>query len=34
MKLLDIPFGLIINYHALKLTTGVSRSILPGANLE
>ena len=34
MKLLDIPLGLIINFHALQLTEGVSRLILPGANLE
>ncbi len=34
MKLLDIPLGLIINFHALKLTEGVSRLILPGANQE
>ena len=34
MKLLDIPLGLIINFHALKLTEGVSRLILPGANME
>ncbi|NIT41282.1 MAG: GxxExxY protein [Gammaproteobacteria bacterium] len=34
MKLLDIPLGLIINFHALKLTDGISRLILPGANLE
>ena len=34
MKLLDIPLGLIINFHAPKLTEGVSRLILPGANLE
>jgi len=33
MKLLDIPLGLIINFHELKLTDGVSRLILPGANL-
>jgi len=33
MKLLDIPLGLIINFHAPKLTEGVSRLILPGANL-
>ena len=25
MKLLDIPLGLIINFHVLKLTDGVSR---------
>ena len=30
----DIPLGLIINFHALKLTEGVSRLILPGANQE
>ena len=34
MKLGDIPLGLIINFHALKLTEGVSRLILPGANME
>jgi len=34
MKLLDIPLGLIIHFHALKLTEGVSRFILPGANRE
>jgi GxxExxY protein len=33
MKLLDVPLGLIINFHVLKLTDGVSRLILPGANL-
>lgn len=34
MKLLDIPLGLVINFHALKLTDGISRLILPGANQE
>ena len=34
MKLLDIPLGLIINFNALRLTDGLSRLILPGANLE
>ncbi len=34
MKLLDIPLGLIINFNVLKLTDGVSRLILPGANLD
>jgi GxxExxY protein len=34
MRLLDIPLGLVINFHALQLTEGVSRLILPGANLE
>ena len=32
MKLLDVPIGLLINFHAMKLTDGVSRLILPGAN--
>jgi GxxExxY protein len=32
MKLLSIPIGLIINFHELKLTDGISRMILPGAN--
>ena len=32
MKLLDIPLGLVINFHELKLTDGISRLILPGAN--
>lgn len=34
MKLLDIPLGLIINFNEPKLTDGVSRLILPGANLD
>ena len=32
MKLLDIPLGLIINFHETKLADGVVRIILPGAN--
>src|SRR4051794_33206450 len=32
MKLLDVPLGLIINFHELKLVDGVSRLIVPGAN--
>jgi len=32
MKLLDVPLGLIINFHEPKLTDGVVRMILPGAN--
>ena len=32
MKLLDMPLGLLINFHELKLTDGVSRVILLGAN--
>lgn len=31
MKLLDVPLGLVINFHEEKLTDGVSRLILPGA---
>ena len=30
-KLLDIPLGLVINFHVEKLTDGVSRLLLPGA---
>ena len=30
----EVPLGLIINFHVLKLTDGVSRLILPGANIE
>ena len=32
MKLLDIPLGLIINFHEMKLTDGLVRMILTGAN--
>lgn len=32
MKLLDVPVGLLINFHEMKLTDGVHRLILPGAN--
>ena len=32
MKLLDIPIGLLINFHQMKLVNGVHRLILPGAN--
>jgi GxxExxY protein len=32
MKLLDIPIGLIINFHELKVVDGIVRMILPGAN--
>ena len=34
MKLLDIPLGLIINFHEMKLTDGLARMILSGANRE
>ena len=32
MKLLDVPLGLLVNFHVVQLTDGVSRLILPGAN--
>jgi GxxExxY protein len=32
MRLLNLPLGLIINFHELKLADGISRMILPGAN--
>ena len=31
MKLLDIPVGLLINFHEIKVTDGISRMLLPGA---
>jgi GxxExxY protein len=33
MKLLDVPLGLLINFHEMKLVDGISRLIIPGANL-
>ena len=33
MKLLQVPLGLLINFHEMKVTDGVVRLILPGANL-
>jgi GxxExxY protein len=32
MKLLNVPVGLLINFHELKVAEGVNRLILPGAN--
>jgi GxxExxY protein len=32
MKLLDVPIGLVINFHQPRLIDGVSRLILPGAD--
>ena len=32
MKLLDVPIGLLINFHEMKLSAGVHRLMLPGAN--
>jgi GxxExxY protein len=34
LKLLDLPLGLIINFHEMKLAEGIVRLIVPGANLE
>jgi hypothetical protein len=34
MKLLDIPLGLLIHFHELKLSDGRARLILAGANRE
>src|SRR5947208_15445616 len=34
MKLLNVPIGLLLNFHEMKVTEGVSRLILPGANLR
>lgn len=33
MKLLNVPLGLLINFHEMKVTDGISRLMLPGANL-
>lgn len=33
MKLIDVPVGLLVNFNAPLLVEGVSRLILPGANL-
>ncbi len=32
MKLLDVPVGLMFNFHEIKLVDGISRLVLPGAN--
>ena len=32
MKLLDIPVGLVINFHEMKLVDGINRLMLPSAN--
>jgi GxxExxY protein len=34
MKLLDIPIGLLFNFHERRLADGIARLILPGANTE
>src|SRR3974377_1053386 len=30
MRLLDVPLGLLINFHEMKVTDGISRLLLPG----
>lgn len=32
MRLLDVPLGLLINFHEMKLVDGIHRLMLPGAN--
>jgi GxxExxY protein len=32
MKLMNLPLGLLINFHELKLIDGIHRLMLPGAN--
>ncbi len=32
MKLLNVPLGLLINFHEIKLVDGIHRLILPGAD--
>ncbi len=32
MKLLDVPLGLLINFNVTRLTDGLHRLMLPGAN--
>ena len=34
MKLMDVPVGLLINFHEETLRKGLSRLILPGANAK
>ncbi|MDA0990070.1 MAG: GxxExxY protein [Verrucomicrobia bacterium] len=32
MKLMNVPLGLLLNFHEMTLKAGISRLILPGAN--
>jgi hypothetical protein len=32
MKPLDVPVGLVFNFHQVKLVDGISRLVLPGVN--
>ena len=34
MKLINVPLGLLFNFHEIKLVDGISRLILPGANQD
>jgi GxxExxY protein len=34
MKLLQVPFGLLLNFHAMRMVDGISRLILPGTKEE
>ena len=34
LKLLDVPLGLLLNFHALKLSEGLHRLLLPGGRTE
>lgn len=31
MEVLNVPLGLLINFHEMKVTDGISRLVLPGA---
>ncbi|MCY2967463.1 MAG: GxxExxY protein [Planctomycetota bacterium] len=33
MKLLNVPLGLVLNFHEVKMVDGISRLIMPGANI-
>ncbi len=33
MRLLNAPLGLLMNFHEVTLAEGISRMILPGANM-
>lgn len=32
MKLLDVPLGLLVNFHEMRLVDGIHRMMLPGAD--
>ncbi len=33
MRLLDVPLGILVNFHEIRLKDGIHRLLLPGANL-